>query len=145
MKRNAQFLFREFTSTDFLNVLPLTQQVSAFTPNVENQKQNLLSFINAENSYSIVALQLDQIIGFGSIIFYQRVRGGKTAIIEDVVVKQKFRNLGIGKQLIEKLIIFAKKNGCYKIILEANEQSRAFYSAIGFNTGGPVMKLMLDE
>lgn len=145
MNKNAQLLFREFTANDFLDVLPLIQQVSAFTPNPEDQKQILLSFLNAENSYSIVVLQLDQIIGFGSIILYHRVRGGKTAIIEDIVIKQKFRNLGIGKQLIEKLIIFAKKNGCYKIILEANEQSRAFYSAIGFNTGGPVMKLMLDK
>ena len=145
MNKNAQLLFREFTANDFLDVLPLIQQVSAFTPNPEDQKQIMLSFLNAENSYSIVVLQLDQIIGFGSIIFYHRVRGGKTAIIEDIVIKQKFRNLGIGKQLIEKLIIFAKKNGCYKIILEANEQSKAFYSAIGFNTGGPVMKLMLDK
>ena len=145
MNKNAQLLFREFTANDFLDVLPLIQQVSAFTPNPEDQKQILLSFLNAENSYSIVVLQLDQIIGFGSIILYHRVRGGKTAIIEDIVIKQKFRNLGIGKQLIEKLIIFAKKNGCYKIILEANEQSKAFYSAIGFNTGGPVMKLMLDK
>ena len=36
--------------------------------------------------------------------------------MEDIFVKEEYRGKGIGKQLIEVVILEAKNQGCYKLI-----------------------------
>jgi glucosamine-phosphate N-acetyltransferase len=77
-----------------------------------------------------------QIIGSGTIIFEPKIlRGGKyVARIEDIVVKQEFRNLGIAKNIINHLILLSKNYSfpIYKIILVCNNNYINFYKKFGF-------------
>jgi glucosamine-phosphate N-acetyltransferase len=52
--------------------------------------------------------------------------------IEDVVVDAKFRNLGIGKLLVDHAIQYGKSASCYKIILDCDDTLKKFYGKLGF-------------
>ena len=47
--------------------------------------------------------------------------------IEEVIVSKKYRGLGIGKKIINKLLEEGKKRGCYKIALLCNKGLEKFY------------------
>lgn len=61
---------------------------------------------------------------------------GKVCHIEDVVVLSTYQKQGLGKKLIEYAIDFAKKNDCYKIILNCSDENILFYNKCGFNNNG---------
>ena len=55
--------------------------------------------------------------------------------VPELVVLERYRNHGIGKNLINSCIDFAKKKGCHRIILESGNQrleSHQFYKHLGF-------------
>ena len=56
----------------------------------------------------------------------------KMGLIEDVAVNLKYRGKGIGKKLIQKLIVESKKQGCDKTVLSSTENNVPFYEKIGF-------------
>jgi glucosamine-phosphate N-acetyltransferase len=56
---------------------------------------------------------------------------GKIGHIEDVVVASDFSRRGFGKQIITRLIDTAKREKCYKVILDCNDQNVPFYESCG--------------
>lgn len=48
--------------------------------------------------------------------------------IEDVIVHKDYQKKGLGSLLINHCIDLAKKNNCYKTILNCNEKLEKFYS-----------------
>jgi glucosamine-phosphate N-acetyltransferase len=61
--------------------------------------------------------------------------------IEDVVVDPTMRGKHLGKKLIEHLTAVAKKAGCYKVILDCNEENMLFYEKCGYTKKGVEMGL----
>ncbi|GLT40643.1 hypothetical protein SLA2020_147600 [Shorea laevis] len=57
---------------------------------------------------------------------------GKVGHIEDVVVDAGARGKQLGKQIVEFLTDHARAMGCYKVILDCNENNRVFYEKCGF-------------
>ena len=82
-------------------------------------------------------------LGFGSVFFLKRVRGGRSAIIEDVVVDANVRGHGIGRLLIGRLVDVARLRGCFKVSLEAAVLAESFYESAVFRSAGKVMKISL--
>jgi glucosamine-phosphate N-acetyltransferase len=68
---------------------------------------------------------------------------GKVAHIEDLVVDIHERNKGISKILINKCIEYAKKNNCYKIILNCKEELIKFYENNNFYKSAYQMRIDL--
>ncbi len=57
------------------------------------------------------------------------------AVVEYVVVDEKRRSRGIGRQMMEHVKSLAKEAGCYKIFLSSDnrrERAHKFYQSIGF-------------
>jgi glucosamine-phosphate N-acetyltransferase len=52
---------------------------------------------------------------------------GRVGHIEDVVVSRDLRGGGYGKKLIDCLLSLAKELGCYKVILDCDENNVPFY------------------
>ena len=61
--------------------------------------------------------------------------------IEDIVVAADMRGVGIGRALIAHLVALAKQQGCYKVILDCNDQKMPFYEACGFTRKGAAMAI----
>ncbi|MEM5830137.1 MAG: GNAT family N-acetyltransferase [Candidatus Aenigmatarchaeota archaeon] len=61
------------------------------------------------------------------------------ALLEDVFVKEEYRNIGIGSKLVKKAIDVAKKLNCYKILATSRferEYVHKFYEKLGFKKWG---------
>ncbi|TFG26557.1 MAG: GNAT family N-acetyltransferase [Promethearchaeota archaeon] len=84
-----------------------------------------------------VSVENNKILGFLSLIFYKSfLHEGGTALINELIVAEKYRNKGIGKQLIHKAFELAKKSGMDEIEVGtelSNTIAQTFYKKIGFN------------
>ena len=114
-------------------------KISNFKPKKNNLKiWNKL--YTKKNSYSLVLLNSKCVIGFGSIFTITKVRGGKQAIIEDIVVDKKFRKLGLGKLLLKNFWIRQNKNAIKSFYNQKNQV--AFYQKIGFKKHNVSMQML---
>lgn len=81
------------------------------------------------------------IVGSGTIIFEPKIiRNGKyVGHIEDIVVSETCRSMGIAKKIIDDMVSLAKEKGCYKVILDCNTRLSEFYEKFGFEKRGVQM------
>lgn len=134
---------RDVVPEDINAVIDLLQDVSAYRPPAEEIPNLAIAFSSLTNCYACVAIQEHKVLGFGSVFFLKRVRGGCSAIIEDVVVDANVRGHGIGRLLIGRLVDVARLRGCFKVSLEAAVLAESFYESAGFRPAGKVMKISL--
>lgn len=60
--------------------------------------------------------------------------------IHDVIVTASWRNSGVGRQMISRIIEVAKEMGCSRVSLEVradNQNARHLYNSIGFKDADP--------
>ena len=134
------------------NLMKILDQLSKSTKNIENLdlneirlhiQKNIISKINKK--HLMVIKYEDTVIGSGSVLIEDKLihNMGKVGHIEDVVVDENYRNLGLAKMLMTQLITYAKANGCYKVILDASDTVKGFYEKLGFKNHGNNMRLDL--
>ena len=114
--------------------------------NYHNQitKQKFINFIDMQKNYKTIIIYSEiekRIIGAGTIIIVHKIHNNPIGQIEDVIISEKYRKNGFGKQIIEKLIDIGKNEcKCYKIILNCLEKNIKFYENCGFINVGVEMK-----
>jgi len=88
-----------------------------------------------------VAVRDGKVIGSATIFVEPKFihGGGKVGHIEDVVVNRENQGEGIGQKLINTLISYAEKKGCYKTILDCTEEVMPFYKKLGFKHNSNAM------
>jgi dTDP-4-amino-4,6-dideoxygalactose transaminase/GNAT superfamily N-acetyltransferase len=113
---------------------------------------NVFTQLNKQSfdNYTVQSFQqkIQQLYGMGQLIYIAKIDGvivgtAKLVVepkffdsvghIEDVVVDSRYRRLGIGKMLVDKLVELALGGGCYKVVLSANSQVEHFYIDCGFS------------
>lgn len=139
----ADVILRPFTPLDADRVVDLLQDVSDYRPELANVFELARVFSEQKESYACIAVQGERLVGFGSLFVLIRVRGGRSAVIEDMVVAADMRDQGIGRLMLKDLLAQARARGCFKVVLESSEMGREFYLAAGFKTGGQIMKYFL--
>jgi len=88
---------------------------------------------NHPASFVLFAIKNEKIVGFKAKLYLN---------IHDVIVKKKFRGLGIGRQLMERCIDIASERKYCKITLEVrydNSNAQKLYRSLGFDETVPVM------
>jgi len=83
-------------------------------------------------------------------LFYPRYSTwkGKTLHLEDLIVKQKFRGQGIGKQLYKKFIEIAQEEGVRRaewVALDWNINAIKFYKNSGAKVLSDWKTIQIDE
>ncbi len=81
----------------------------------------------------------DNVLGYAFCIFKQYLNDNiltdiKTLYIDDLCVDESLRGGHIGKKLYEKVIQYAKENGCYNVTLNVwalNKPAMRFYEKCG--------------
>ncbi len=66
--------------------------------------------------------------------------GGLVGHIEDVVVSGDMQGRRIGRMLVEHALDHARSRGCYKTILDCQDDVRGFYERIGFSRASNAMR-----
>ena len=127
---------------DIPRLLELYQQLS-FNP-VDYKKapledcRKVLAKIAKVPGYSLlVAEEGGEVIGTTALAILPGMAHGSSsfAVVEYVVVDEKKRSKGIGKQLIEYCLARAKEVGCYKVMLTSDkrrDRAHKFYRSLGF-------------
>lgn len=69
----------------------------------------------------------------------------KVGHIEDIVVDTTQRGQNLGKRIVEKLRDIGGKSGCYKVILDCNENLVGFYEKCGFTKKAVQMAWYKEE
>jgi len=84
-----------------------------------------------------------KIIGTSTILFeYKFIHdGGVVAHIEDIIIKQDYKNRGCGKFLLHFLKKQAQEKGCYKMILNCANDYINFYKKCGFTESNTEMEI----
>lgn len=94
-----------------------------------------------KNKYCVKVLEYDgTLVGtvMYKIVYYVKdikYRDMRVLQIEEIVLKQQYRNLGLGHYLMNDIKSYAKKNDCKYIIANVwdfNEQSKKFFNNNGF-------------
>ncbi|HXF86011.1 MAG TPA: GNAT family N-acetyltransferase [Anaerolineales bacterium] len=100
-------------------------------------REELEALIHSGSSHLLVARYPDEhgeIAGTLCLTVY-RVPSGVRSIVEDLVVDEKMRRLGIGEALIRYAIDLAREAGANGVSLTSNQRRVAanlFYQALGF-------------
>ena len=90
--------------------------------------------VESETTALFVARSESQIEGMTTLTWYD-VPSGRKAWIEDVVVDQSLRGLGLGRRLVEMAIGYASEIKADKVMLTSSphrEAARAMYRKLGF-------------
>ena len=111
----------------------------------ENDFIQTLENLKKSNNFIYIYKLNNKIIGSIKLIIETKFifNISNVAHIEDVIVDEKYRNLGIGKKLINKCMEESKKNNCYKIIAVCSEDNKQFYIKCGLEHRGCFMSKLL--
>jgi GNAT superfamily N-acetyltransferase len=144
---------RAATESDIPRIQELYRQLSFTTPPPDiprpsaEEYRRVFQEMNALNGYEIiVAEEAGEVIGTTVLAILPGMAHGVSpfAVIEYVVVDEKQRGKGIGKQLMEYCIERAIEAGCYKIMLTSDKrrtEAHEFYKSLGFETSAHGFRL----
>mgnify|MGYP001823282444 FL=1 len=119
------------------------------TPTIKMQVHNLFKTLNAEMDQCDIDKVLaqgndvvfacywanEELVGMASLATYKVISGHK-GMVEDVVVSEAYRGQGIGRNLMEKLILEGKRLQLSEILLFSGHHRKpaiALYKSLGFN------------
>ena len=105
---------------------------------IQNFKKYILELPTNINIFIIMHNNI--VIGSGTIIIEQKIIHGfgKVGHIEDIVISNEYQGQGLGRKLINFLILKAKENNCYKVILGCNDDKVNFYKKTLSNKEGEI-------
>jgi len=134
---------RNLKKQDIDSLIHLLQELN--TSLHENQVIHLNSILghfsemekNKDIYLNLVYEENGSIIGFMSMIYYRSMYHRKgTALINELIVTNEYRNTGIGSKLLEYGIQRAKENGMDEIevgVMKNNAKAIKFYKNHGIN------------
>eukprot|EP00792_Barthelona_sp_PAP020_P010780 TRINITY_DN4492_c0_g1_i1.p1 TRINITY_DN4492_c0_g1~~TRINITY_DN4492_c0_g1_i1.p1 ORF type:complete len:147 (+),score=41.11 TRINITY_DN4492_c0_g1_i1:145-585(+) len=137
--------------TEDIHILELLNQLTTVGSISENEfiKQYSKIFQNPHHHVlvgTVVTNGTEKIICCGTLLVELKFihRCSSVGHIEDIVVDESYRGLGIGKQLIKELINTARNEGCYKCLADCGNHNIGFYEKCGMNVHGNEMACYFD-
>ena len=144
VRLNSQFVLREIQPSDYYHgYLDLMYEFTNYEYSVS--ENDFKSYLSSQKDHVKIVVVFSKkegkIIGAGSLFCIRKLHNNPVCQIEDFIITKDYRNKGIGRMILQKLISFAKEDfKCYKIILKSNQENFDFYEKIGFSPAGVEMK-----
>ena len=114
--------------------------------------EELLEIIRDDERPILVAVdEEDNVCGYAFLVFKQYVDNNiftdiKTLYIDDLCVDEEIRGQGIGTELYQAVLAYAKENQCYNVTLNVwscNESAMKFYEKCGLKQQKVFMETIL--
>ena len=133
------FKIRQANSEDLNQLIPLLSQLTI----VGSIESSQITDHIYNNIYVLYNTHTNDIVGTITLLIEPKIihNAGFVGHIEDVVVDEKYRGKGFGNMLVNHAISIAKDRGCYKVILDCDEDNIYFYEKCGFKQKGVSMRL----
>ena len=133
----SEIIVRKIIAADLSNGFLESLDALKKTSNMDRKRAfSILERISQNPNHVIfVAVYNDKVVGATTLLIEQKFihDGGKVGHIEDVAISKEFQSIGIGVMIIKEVLEYAKNQGCYKTILDCDEQVKPFYEKIGFS------------
>ena len=137
-----EIIIKEFDCDDNYNeYLELMYEFTNYKKDVTIE--DFKNYVNQKTKLRIIILKNkeNKIIGAGTIFNIEKLHNNSIGQIEDVIITEKYRNMGLGKTIINKLIEIGKTNfKCYKIVLNCLDKNIKFYEKCDFTISGVQMR-----
>jgi GNAT superfamily N-acetyltransferase len=96
------------------------------------------------------ALCEETIVGVFALLIMDNIGhlGKPSAIMEDVIVDERWRGKGIGSQMVTWAIARSREKGCYKLSLSSNkdrQDAHRLYENLGFTRHGHSFAVILGN
>lgn len=110
-----------------------------FTPERERQLRGLRAILDAPHSGRLFVLRVGgRVAGMANaLITISTAEGGRVLLLEDVIVSRAYRGGGLGRQLVEHVLDWARGQGMTRVTLLAdrdNQPALDFYRKLGFGS-----------
>jgi GNAT superfamily N-acetyltransferase len=110
---------------------------SDFQPERDKQLRGLRAILDDPNIGRLFVLRLDgKVAGMANaLITVSTAEGGRALLLEDVIVRSEHRGGGLGRQLIEHVLDWARGQDMTRVTLLADRDNHAaldFYRKLGF-------------
>jgi glucosamine-phosphate N-acetyltransferase len=127
---------RKLQRRDFYNGFLLSLDSLSKSSRIKPKKANIIFDKISKNPDHVIYVVTynGEVIGATTLLIEQKFihDGGKVGHIEDVVVRKEYQGKGVGKKIVNALLKYAEKKGCYKTILDCSDDLIPFYENIGF-------------
>lgn len=137
-----RYEIRLATSSDASAILDLIRELAIFEREPDAVKISEVNIIDAafgKNPWVFIYVAVrhggeNQVVGMALYYFSFSTWKGRSLHLEDLIVNEKFRNLGIGRALFQKIIEIAKNEQVGRMsweVLEWNEPAIKLYESVG--------------
>lgn len=121
-------------------MLPLYPLIRQLSPGVTEERYARLLDDMLAHGYRMVAVWAgDVCVGLSGIWVATKIYSGRYLEMDNVVVAETHRSMGIGQLLTDFVVEMARSEGCEMMMLDAyleNEKAHAFYERAGFYKRG---------
>ena len=98
----------------------------------------------------LVAALRDELLGTVDMVIVPNLRHGARpwAVVENVVVTERWRGAGVGRRLMGRAFQLAREADCYKVQLLSRKQrvqAHAFYRGLGMEAVAEGFRIFFDE
>jgi len=130
-----------------MEYIELLSQLTSVDIDIETERNSckqLLKCLNENHMIFVLkSLTDDIIVGSGTLLIEQKYihNFGNVGHIEDIVVSDKFRGYGLGKEIIKYLTNVSNILTCYKCILDCSEENVGFYEKCKYSNKGNFMAI----
>lgn len=125
---------REISKKDAESVAWLSTQLG-YESDIEQISARIKHINNSYDNCAFVALVEDKVVGWIHGFYTLRIESDPFVEIGGLIVDSAYRNLKIGKQLIERLKLWAEQHQVKKLKVRCNvirTESHKFYERLGF-------------
>lgn len=111
-------------------------------PDEEVAREALREIMKTTNIRMFVVEEEGQVVAAVTLLLERKLihRGGKVGHIEDVATRKGYEGRGYARALIEHAVEVARRDGCYKAILNCGEDLVLFYTGLKFSRSGVQMR-----
>lgn len=135
-----EIVMRESTRDDLPAILRLYGQLGQDDGSVLSLEdaEKIYAQIGSYPDYRIYLAILDgRAVGTFALLIMDNLAhlGAKSAILEEVVVEEGLRGMGVGKKMMDFANDLCRRKGCYKMAFSSNrnrEAAHRFYESLGF-------------
>jgi GNAT superfamily N-acetyltransferase len=118
---------------------------SDFKPEREKQIAGLQLILDTPTIGQLFVLRVDGVVAgmANALITVSTAQGTRVLLLEDVIVSQKYRGGGLGRELVEHVCAWAREQGMSRVTLLAdrdNAPALAFYERLGFEASAMVVR-----
>lgn len=108
-----------------------------FQPDRDKQLRGLRAILDNPALGKLFVLRVDgKVAGMANaLITVSTAEGGRALLLEDVIVRYEHRGNGLGRRLVEHVLVWAKAEGMTRVTLLADRDNAAaldFYRRLGF-------------